>query len=90
MGPAPFQMNARGTADPAVNKVAVGEPVTQEIAMSVKGDKVTCSINNKEVASYNKSDLVTAGKLKSTDGMYGLRSAHNTEVFVTGLKVTKP
>jgi hypothetical protein len=90
MGPAPFQMNARGTADPAVNKVAVGEPVTQEIAMSVKGDKVTCSINNKEVASYNKSDLVTAGKLKSTDGVYGLRSAHNTEVFVTGLKVTKP
>jgi hypothetical protein len=91
MGPAPFQMNARGTPDPAVNKAAaVGEPVMQEIAMSVKGDKVTCSINNKEVASYNKSDLVTAGKLKSTDGMYGLRSAHNTEVFVTGLKVTKP
>jgi hypothetical protein len=91
MGPAPFQLNARGTPDPAVNKAAaVGEPVTQEIAMSVKGDKVTCSINNKEVASYNKSDLVTAGKLKSTDGMYGVRFAHNTEVFVTGLKVTKP
>jgi len=89
-GPLPFQMNGRGTPDPAVNKVAVGEPVTQEIAMTVKGDKVTCSINNKEVASYDKSALVTAGKLKSTDGMYGLRSAHNTEVFVTGLKVTKP
>ncbi|HJZ79414.1 MAG TPA: hypothetical protein VKD91_03685 [Pyrinomonadaceae bacterium] len=88
-GPAPFQMNGRGTDDPAVNKVAVGEPVTQEIAMSVKGDKVECSINNKVVASYNKADLVTAGKLKSTDGIYGVRSAHNTEVFVTGLKMTK-
>src|SRR5258706_9975679 len=43
-GPAPFQMNARGTEDPAVNKVAVGDPVTQEIALSVKGDKVECSI----------------------------------------------
>jgi hypothetical protein len=88
-GPAPFQMNGRGAADPAVNKVAVGQPVEQEIAMSVKGDKVTCSINNKEVWSGDKSALVTAGKLKSTDGIYGLRSAHNTEVFVSGLKVTK-
>jgi hypothetical protein len=90
MGPAPFQMNARGTPDPAVNKAAaVGQPVEQDISLSVKGDKVSCSINNKEVWSADKSALVTAGKLKSTDGVYGLRSAHNTEVFVTGLKMTK-
>src|ERR1051326_12702 len=89
MGPAPFQMNGRGTPDPAVHKVEVGQPVEQDIAMSVKGDKVSCSINHKEVWSAAKSDLVTAGKLKSTDGVFGLRSAHNTEVFVTGLKKTK-
>jgi len=89
-GPAPFQMNGRGTPDAAVNKVAVGEPVTQEIAISVKGEKVECSINHKVVASYDKSALVTAGKLKSTDGVYGIRFAHNTEVFVTGLKIAKP
>ena len=89
-GPAAFQMNGRGTEDPAVNKAAaVGEPVTQEIALSVKGDKVECAINNKVVGSYNKADLVTAGKLKSTDGVYGIRFAHNTEAIVTGLKVTK-
>jgi len=89
-GPAPFQMNGRGTPDPAVNKAAaVGEPVEQEIAMSVKGAKVTCSINNKVVWTGEKSEVVTTGKLKNTDGVYGLRSAHNTEVFVTGLKMTK-
>jgi hypothetical protein len=89
-GPEAFQMNGRGAEDPAVNKAAgVGEPVTQEIALSVKGDKVECSINNKVVGSYDKSALVTAGKLKSTDGVYGLRFAHNTEVMVTGLAVTK-
>lgn len=89
-GPEPFQLNGRGAEDPAVNKAAgVGQPVTQEIAISVKGDKVECSINNKVVASYNKSDLVTAGKLKSTDGIYGVRFAHNTEALVTGLKMTK-
>jgi hypothetical protein len=90
-GPEPFQMNGRGTEDPAVNKAAaVGEPVTQEIALSVKGDKVECAINNKVVASYDKSALVTAGKLKSTDGVYGIRFAHNTEALVTGLTVSKP
>lgn len=90
-GPAAFQLNGpRGVADPAVNKAAaVGEPVTQEIALSVKGDKVECAINNKVVASYNKADLVVPDKLKSTDGVYGVRFAHNTEVMVTGLKLTK-
>ena len=91
-GPVSFQMNGpHGAADPAVNKAAgVGEPVTQEIAISVRGDKVACAINNKVVASYDKSALVTASKLKSTDGVYGMRFAHNTEVFVTGFKITKP
>src|SRR5438552_1111365 len=89
-GPAPFQMNGRGAPDPAVNKAAaVGQPVEQGIAMSVKGDKITCAINNKVVWTGEKSALVTTGKLKNTDGVYGLRSAHNTEVFVTGLKMTK-
>jgi hypothetical protein len=91
-GPAPFQMNGpRGAADPAVNKAAgKDQQVTQEIAISVKGDKVECAINKKVVASYEKSQLVTAGKLKSTDGVYGLRFAHNTDAIVTGLKLTKP
>jgi hypothetical protein len=63
--------------------------VTQEIALSVKGDRVECSINGTAVAGYNKAALVTAGKLKSTDGVYGLRFAHNTEVMVTGFSVLK-
>ena len=91
-GPAPFQMNGpRGGADPAVNKAAgAGQLVTQQIAISVKGDKVECAINNKVVASYDKSALVMPGKLKSTDGIYGIRFAHNTEAIVTGLTLTKP
>ncbi|MEO6865160.1 MAG: hypothetical protein ABI229_06895 [Gemmatimonadaceae bacterium] len=90
-GPAPFQMNGReGAANPAVHKAAgKDQPVTQMVALSVKGDKVSCSINGTEVASYSKSELVTAGKLTSTDGVYGIRFAHNTEGLVTGLAVTK-
>jgi hypothetical protein len=58
--------------------------------MSVKGDNVTCSINGQVVGTYKKADVVGAGKLKSTDGVYGIRFAHNTEGTVTGLTVTKP
>jgi len=87
-GPEPFQMNGRrGEANAAVNKAAgQGEPVTQEIALSVKGDRVECAINGTVVAGYDKSALVTTGKLKSTDGVYGVRFAHNTDVTVSGLK----
>jgi hypothetical protein len=91
-GHAPFQMNGgRGAASPAVNKAAgPGQAVTQEIALSVKGDKVECAINGTVVGTYDKSALVTGGKLKSSDGVYGIRFAHNTEAFVTGFTMTKP
>ena len=90
-GPQPFQMNGRGEPSDAVNKAAgQGQSVTQEIALSVKDDKVECAINGKVVASYPKADVVADGKLKSTDGIYGIRFGHNTEATVTGLAVTKP
>jgi hypothetical protein len=90
-GPDPFQMNGRrGEPSDAVHKAAgKDQPVMQEIAMSVKGDKVECAINGTTVASYDKSALVSTGKLKSTDGVYGLRFAHNTEATVSGLTMTK-
>jgi hypothetical protein len=86
-----FMMNGRqGAANPAVNKAAATHAsVTQEIAMSVKGDKVSCSINGTEVASYTKAELVTAGKLTSTDGVYGIRFGHNTDAVVKDLKLVK-
>ena len=91
-GPEPFQLNGRrGEANAAVHKAAgTNQPVTQDIAVSVTGDKVTCAINGAVVGSYNKSDVVGTGKLKSTDGVYGIRFAHNTDGQVSGLTVTKP
>jgi hypothetical protein len=54
------------------------------IAVSVKGGNVECSVNGTVVGTFPKTDLVGPGKLKSTDGVYGLRFGHNTEVIVTG------
>jgi hypothetical protein len=91
-GPAAFQLGGRRPiANDAVHKAAgVNQPVSQTIAMSVKGDQVTCSINGTVVATYTKADVVGTGKLKSTDGVYGIRFAHNTDAIVSDLKVTKP
>ncbi|HEY8485098.1 MAG TPA: hypothetical protein VIL13_10835 [Longimicrobiales bacterium] len=90
-GPEPFQVNGRrGESHPSVNKAAgPGAPVTQEIALTVRGDKVECAINGTVVGSYDRASLVGPGKLKSTDGIYGLRFGHNTEVVVKGLSVVK-
>jgi hypothetical protein len=91
MGPAPFQVSMRKPEpNAAIHKAAgKGSAVTQEIALSVKGDKIECAINGTVVGSYDKTAVVTAGKLKSTDGVYGIRFAHNTEATVTGLAMTK-
>jgi len=90
-GPDAFRMNGGGPeANAAVHRAAGrGEPVTQEIALSVKGDRVECAINGTVVAGYSRGAVVAPGKLKSTDGVYGIRFAHNTEVTVTGLTMTK-
>jgi hypothetical protein len=89
-GDSTFQLNGRGEANAAIHKASgVGSPVTQEIALSVKGDKVECAINGQTVGSYDKSALVGANKLKSTNGVYGIRFGHNTEATVHGLALTK-
>jgi len=90
-GPEAFQMGGRNPqANAAVHKAAGrGQPVTQEIAVSVKGNRVECAINGTVVAGYDKASLVTAGKLKSTDGVYGIRFSHNTDATVTGLSIAK-
>ena len=66
-----------------------GQPVTHIITVTAKGDSISCSINNRVVATQPRSDVVASGKLKSTDGHYGLRFGHNTDATITDFKKTK-
>ena len=75
--PAKRQPNA------AVNKATEGGSVTQDIAWTVKGDQAQCSVNGAVVATLTKADLVGPGKLKSLDGIYGIRAAHNVDIVVS-------
>jgi hypothetical protein len=90
-GPAVFNVlgGGRGASAPSINKVVKGQPVTQEIAINVNADNVECAINGAVVGTAPKTDIVGAGKLKSTDGIYGVRFGHNTEATVAGLTMTK-
>ena len=89
-GDSTFQLNGRGEANAAIHKASgVGAPVTQEIALSVKGDKISCAINGQTVGTYDRSAIVGANKLKNTNGVYGIRFGHNTEAVVKGLTLTK-
>lgn len=90
-GPEPFQLNGpRGGSHDAVNRAAgPGQPVTQEIALSVRGGKVECAINGAVVASYDRGDVVADGRLKSTDGVYGVRFGHNTDAVVKGFELVR-
>jgi len=91
-GPAAFALNGgrQGQVSEAVNKAAAkGQPVTQEIALKVSADKIECLINGKVAGTFPKADVVAAGKLKSTDGIYGLRFGHNTDAHVAGFAMTK-
>lgn len=89
-GDSTFRLNGRGEPNAAIHKATgVGASVTQVISLSVKGDKIECSINGQTVGSYDKSAAVGANKLTSTDGVYGIRFGHNTEATVKGLSVVK-
>jgi hypothetical protein len=90
-GPEPFQMNGRrGEAHDAVAQAAgQGQPVTQQISMSVRDGKVTCAINGTVVASYDVGDVVKDGQLKATDGVWGIRFGHNTEATVSNISATQ-
>jgi hypothetical protein len=67
----------------AVAKASEGGSVTQTIAWTVKGDTAECSINGTVVAGLAKADLVGPGKMQSTDGVYGIRAAHNVDIVVS-------
>jgi len=75
----------RAQAFPSVHKAAaIGQPVTQEIAWTVKGGRAECSINGTVIAGYDKDQLVAPGKLTSLDGVYGIRLTHNVDTVITG------
>jgi len=77
-------------AHEALKKADGNGESTNEIGWKVQGDKVSCVVNGTEVKSFAKSEVISADKLASADGIYGIRVSHNLELTVTGLAKSKP
>lgn len=73
----------------AIKSAGPDQPVVQEISWTVKGGRAECRINGAVVAGYDRSQIVGPGKLDSTDGVAGIRVAHNVDITVTGFGVSK-
>jgi len=73
----------------AINKFGADGSVTNEVGIRVSADKIECLVNGTSVGSFAKADVVGAGKLASSDGIYGIQASHNVDVIVTNFAMTK-
>jgi len=55
----------------------------------VRNGKASCVINGSEVQTWDASQLVGPDKLKSLDGIYGVRVSHNLDLTMTPLTLKK-
>ena len=76
------------TENAAIRK-AVNGVATNEVGWRVRGGKASCVVNGTEVQSFDAAQLVGADKLKSLDGMYGIRVTHNVDLTVTPIAMSK-
>lgn len=65
------------------------DDVTQEVSWVVKGTKAECVINGQVVHTVDRADPAGTVKLDTTDGVYGIRTSHNSDVVVTGFGLSK-
>ena len=85
-----FQIVGKPMPNDAVKKAESPEAqVVQDVSMSVRGDKVECTVNGTSVWSAAKADVMGDGKLDSTDGVTGIRVSHNSDALVTNFAVGK-
>ena len=76
-------------ASPAITKAGADNKATNEIGWRVRDGKASCVINGTEVQTWDAAQLVGADKLKSLDGIYGVRVSHNLDLTVTPLTMKK-
>jgi hypothetical protein len=76
-------------ASDAIKKADASGHATNEIGWRVQGGKASCLINGTAVQTWDAAQLVGADKLKSLDGVYGVRVSHNLDLTMTPLTVKK-
>jgi hypothetical protein len=81
----PAQIVRKTPNEKVVKAAGPDAEVTQEVAMSVKGSKIDCTINGASVWSAEKTEIPGG----FADGLTGIRVSHNSDAIVSGFAVTK-
>jgi hypothetical protein len=76
----PTTLAKKNAHEKVVKAAGPDAEVKQEVALTVKGDRVECLINGASVWSAAKSELSGL----PTEGIAGIRTSHNSEAVVTG------
>ena len=76
-------------ASPALHQAdATSGESTNEIGWRGINGRASCVLNGTVVHTFTSAEVVAADKLKSLDGVYGIRVSHNLELTVSGLTMT--
>jgi hypothetical protein len=76
-------------ASKAINRADASGHASNEIGWRVRNGKASCVINGTEVQTWDTAQLVGPDKLKSLDGIYGVRVSHNLDLTMTPLTLKK-
>jgi hypothetical protein len=76
-------------ASTAIHRADASGHASNEIGWRVRNGKASCVINGSEVQTWDASQLVGPDKLKSLDGIYGVRVSHNLDLTMTPLTLKK-
>lgn len=69
----------------AIKKADAKGEATNTVGWRVKDGQASCVVNGTVLKALDKGTYVAADKLKSTDGVYGLRVSHNVELTVSNM-----
>lgn len=89
IGGKPSQVARKAPHEAVVKAAGPEAEVKQEVGWTVKGGRAECVINGQVVAGFDAAQIVGAGKLESTDGVYGIRLSHNSDVIVSNFGMAK-
>lgn len=75
-------------ASTALVKAGESGEATNTIGWRVQGGRASCVINGTVVKTFERAQVVSADKLTSLDGVYGIRVSHNLELTVSNFRMT--
>ena len=70
-------------ANAAIHKADANGESTNTVGWRVSNGEASCIVNGTVVKTLPRSAFIAVDRLRSTDGVYGIRASHNVEITVS-------